>query len=55
MNPPASAGLVDLDGPGHYLHVGVVQISSANLVVIVLMLVAFVLALVLPFPGGRHR
>jgi len=37
----------------YFLHWGVVQISLANFVIIVLMLVLFVLALVVPFPGGR--
>lgn len=37
----------------HYLHWGVVQISLANFLIIVAMVVVFVLALVLPFPGGR--
>jgi hypothetical protein len=36
-----------------YLHVGVVQISVANLIVIGAMIVVFILALVLPFPHGR--
>ena len=36
-----------------YLHVGVVQISVANLIVIGAMIVIFILALVLPFPHGR--
>jgi hypothetical protein len=36
-----------------YLHWGVVQISLANLLVIVIMVVLFALALVLPFPGDR--
>jgi len=40
---------------GHYLHWGVVSISVANLVVIGSMVVAFVLALVLPFPHDRNR
>jgi hypothetical protein len=44
---------VDLNHPGHYLHWGVVQISVANLVVILLMVTMFVLALVLPFPGSK--
>jgi hypothetical protein len=35
------------------LHWGVVQISLANFLVIGVMLVLFVLALVLPFPGGN--
>jgi hypothetical protein len=44
-----------LTGPGHYVHWGVVQISVANLTVVVLMVVVFVLALVLPFPKGRSK
>ena len=44
-----------LNGPGHYLHWGVVHISVANLVVIAVMLVLFVAALLLPFPGTRRR
>ena len=47
------AAPVDLNAPGHYLHWGVVQLSVANLVVVVIMLVLFGLALVLPFPKGR--
>ncbi len=46
---------VDLNGPGHYLHWGVIQISVANLVVILVMLALFALALLLPFPKGRRR
>jgi hypothetical protein len=47
------ASPVNLNHPGHYLHWGVVQISLANLVVIGVMLLVFVLALLLPFPKGR--
>lgn len=50
---PSSA--VDLNHNGHYLHWGVIQISVANLVVIGIMIVLFILALVLPFPRGRER
>lgn len=49
--PPA----VDLNGPGHYLSWGFLQISVANATVIVLMVVVFVAALLLPFPRGRKR
>ena len=49
------AAPVDLNGPGHYLHWGVIQISVANLVVIAVMVLIFVLAVVLPFPKGRGR
>ncbi|MEV0486268.1 hypothetical protein AB0I69_37440 [Streptomyces sp. NPDC050508] len=44
---------VDLNGPGHYVHWGVIQLSVSNLVVIGVMVVVFVAALLLPFPGGR--
>ena len=43
-----------LSKPGHFLHWGVVQISLANLIVIITMIVIFVLALVIPFPHGRR-
>lgn len=46
----AASGI--LSKPGYFLHWGVVQISLANFLVIVAMIVIFVLALVLPFP---HR
>ena len=37
----------------YFLHWGVVQISLTNFVIIVLMLVIFALALMVPFPHGR--
>jgi hypothetical protein len=46
---------IDLNHPGHYVHWGVVQISVANLVVILVMIALFVAALLLPFPGTRRR
>jgi hypothetical protein len=51
----SSSGVVDLNHTGNYLHWGVIQISVANLVVIGVMLLLFVLALVLPFPGRRSK
>jgi ABC-type proline/glycine betaine transport system permease subunit len=47
------AALINLGGTGHYIHWGFIQMSVANLVLILLMIVVFVLAIVLPFP--RHR
>ncbi len=44
--------LVD-QAAGRYVHWGVFQVSVTNVAIIGLMLVVFVLALVLPFPGGR--
>lgn len=49
------AAPVDLNGPGHYVHWGVIQVSVANLVVVGIMVLLFVLALLLPFPRGRGR
>jgi hypothetical protein len=41
---------VGLNGKPYYIHWGWFQISAANLAVIVLMLIVFALAIVLPFP-----
>lgn len=49
---PSAMGL---NGHAYYLHWGVVQISLANLIVIVLMILLFVAALLLPFPHGRDE
>jgi hypothetical protein len=42
-----------LSGHTHFLHWGVVQISLTNFIIIVVMVVIFVLALVVPFPHGK--
>jgi hypothetical protein len=44
-----------LDNPATYLEWGWLSISVPNLVVIVVMLVLFVLAIVLPFPTGQAK
>jgi hypothetical protein len=50
--PPVA---IDLNGPGHYVHlVGPIQISVGNLIVIILMLVVFALAVLLPFPRDKR-
>lgn len=43
------------DGAGRYVSSGVIQISVTNLVIIAAMILVFVLALVLPFPGRHHH
>jgi hypothetical protein len=55
MPEPSStlAGVIPMDPPGTFVHWGVIQISVANLVVIALMIIVFVLALLLPFPGRK--
>ena len=45
--------LINLNGSGRYIHWGFVQISVANFVVIILMIVVFVLAILLPFPKRK--
>ncbi len=47
------AALVNLGGTGRYIVWGAVQISLANLIVILVMIVMFIAAIVLPFP--RHE
>jgi hypothetical protein len=55
--PHALGGAVtaNLDQPAHYLLWGPIQISVANLVIIGVGLVLFVLAIAIPFPKGRKR
>ncbi len=49
------AALINLNGSGHYIHWGFIQMSVANFVVIVLMIAIFVLAILLPFPRRKGR
>ncbi len=47
--------LVPLNTLGRYVHWHFIQISVANLIVIALMVLTFVVALIAPFPGRRRR
>ena len=48
------ASVVSLSKRPYYIHWGVIRLSAANLIVIVLMLVVFAAAVLVPFPrGGR--
>ena len=47
------SALINLNGNGHYIHWGFIQMSVANLVVILLMIAVFVLAILLPFPRRK--
>lgn len=49
------AAFIPLDNYGHYIHWGVIDISVANFIVVVLMIITFVAALLLPFPGRNRR
>ena len=55
MGPLLYAALLPLNHPDHYFHWHFLEISAANAIVIASMVVVFVLALVLPFPGRRRR
>jgi hypothetical protein len=53
-SPTLFGSLINLNGSGHFIHWGFVQISVANLVLIGLMVVVFVAAILLPFrQSGR--
>jgi len=45
---------VGLNGQSYYIHWGWFQISAANLAVIGLMVLVFVMAVILPFPKQRR-
>lgn len=45
----------NLNDPAHVVHWHFIQLSVSNLIVLALMLVVFVLAIVLPFPGAARR
>jgi hypothetical protein len=47
--------IFNLNHPAHVLEWHFIQLSVANVVVIALMLVVFVLAILLPFPGAARR
>jgi hypothetical protein len=47
--------VLNLNHPAHTVDWSFIHMSVANVVVIALMLVVFVLALLLPFPGAAHR
>jgi hypothetical protein len=49
------AAIFPLNSLGHYIQWHIIQISVANLVVIVSMVVTFIVALFAPFPGRKRR
>lgn len=46
---------VNLNSPAHNVHWHFFQMSVSNIVVLVAMIVVFVLAIALPFPGAARR
>ena len=56
ISPVGMLGAIfNLNHPAHVVEWHFIQLSVANLVVIALMIVVFVLAIVLPFPGAARR
>jgi len=51
--PPVLGAIINLNHPDHYFHWGFILISAANLIVIAILLVLFVLAISLPFLKTR--
>ena len=45
----------DLNHPANFVHWHFVQLSVANIIVILLMFAVFTLAILLPFPGHQRR
>ena len=55
LSEEVAMSLVLADPAGRYISAGVIQISVTNAVIIGLMILVFVLAIVLPFPGRRRH
>ena len=55
VNTHTLGAVVNLGGNGKYIHWGFVQLSLSNLIVIAVMIVLFLAAIVLPFPGHGTR
>ena len=49
------AAVFNLNHPAHTVDWHFIHLSVANVIVIGLMLIVFVLAIVLPFPGAKSR
>jgi hypothetical protein len=47
--------LINLNHPDRYFHWHFIDISWANIIVVILMIVTFIVALVAPFPGRQSR
>lgn len=53
--PVILGALFNLNHPAHYVHWNFFQMSVPNLLVILLMIVVFIAAIVLPFPKHRRE
>jgi len=55
VSPVVLGAVFNLNHPAHTVDWQFIHLSVANVVVIALMLVVFVLAITLPFPGKARR
>jgi hypothetical protein len=55
MSDAVLGAVFDLNHPAHTVDWHFIHLSIANVVVIALMVVVFVLAITLPFPGAARR
>jgi hypothetical protein len=51
----AMGAIFNLNNPAHVVHWHFFQMSVSNIIVICVMLLVFVLAILLPFPGAARR
>jgi len=51
----AMGAVFNLNNPAHVVHWHFFQMSVSNVIVICVMLLVFVLAVLLPFPGSARR
>jgi hypothetical protein len=55
-DPAAVLGAVfNLNNPAHVIHWHFINLTDSNVIVIAVMIVVFVLAIALPFPGAASR
>jgi len=47
--------LINLNDPGKYIHWGFIQMSYANLLVIILMVIVFFAAILIPFKTHKNK
>ena len=47
--------LINLNHPGNYIHWGFIQMSYGNLAVIILMVVVFLAAILIPFKTHKEK
>ena len=47
--------IIDLNKPGHYIHWGFIQMSYGNLIVIILMVIVFFAAILIPFKSHNSK